>query len=269
MTANKLAAALENLILNGDFAQDSTHWALAGPARISDGYFFADFGGLALQTVSIQKGGEYQISFISRTPFSADGPGRGALTLTSQPSGTKVERIFDHTQSGDWRALQYTFTLPPSDTDVTVQLLGATYGALFDDVVLRRVELIKNGDFGELETHWDVTATEPDDFKFQPGYCVGTRNAYAEQTVAVDPGTPYHFSLKTRITSNGTGTALLEMDSGHFQVISFHDDHPWTTRGLDFTAPAGSTALRVILLGGDGQVSFDDISLKVAPDGNA
>lgn len=45
-------------------------------------------------------------------------------------------------------------------------------------------------------------------------------------------------------------------------MLSFHDDHRWTTRTLDFTSLAGATAVTVILLGGDGQVYFDDASLK-------
>lgn len=270
MTAKKPAVRQENLIRNGDFSQGQIFWMLAGSVHIQDASCKAEFGGSASQEVTISAGGQFHLSFSTRTSEFANGAGGGVLTLTMSPSNQVEHFSFELDQFGGWVTKEYAFTASSSDTKVTVKALAPTYGTLFDDFVLVHEggqepdELIKNGDFEQGGEHWPITAKPPAGMRFDGGHCVGTLRAYAEQTVAISPGSPYRFSLATQIKHGGAGFALLEMlPSLKLEIVSFHDNHDWTVRGLNFTAPPGTHSVRVVLIAGDGEVYFDNASLKL------
>lgn len=271
MTGKARVAEEENLIRNGDFSQGEEHWTLVpnGPdtIRIVEDYCQAGSGAYAFQDVPIKVGGTYRVTFNGRLNHRPERPSSGVLEVVMRPSGRTQEFRFD--EFWQWTPYVYEFTVPATETAVTVKLQGIGFFAYFNELVMvlekaeEDDELIKNGNFTEKGKHWQAFATPPASISFDDRYCVATRNAYAEQEVTIDPDKKYRFSLDTTISNGGAGTALLEMQpSRQLQVMSFHDNHPCTTRVLEFTTPAGTSAVRVLLLGGEGGVCFDNASLK-------
>lgn len=130
-------------------------------------------------------------------------------------------------------------------------------------VQLMNSNLVRNGNFAQRELYWSVIATAPGQVDFSRKICVITGPGRVEQSIAVTDTTTYIFSLYTLITYNGAGSArLVWQPSGTTETITLVGNHAWIHHVRTISAPAGTTALTLQLVGDAGDVWFDSVRLE-------
>lgn len=129
-------------------------------------------------------------------------------------------------------------------------------------VQLMNSNLVRNGNFAQRELFWSAIATAPGQVDFSRQICVITGPGRAEQSIAVTDTTTYIFSLYTLINYKGAGSArLVWQPSGTTETITLVGNHAWIHHVRTISAPAGTTALTLQLVGDAGDVWFDSVRL--------
>ena len=119
----------ENMILNGDFSQGSTHWDCVGAVFDGNTCLLREQNGVS-QTVFISQGGYYQLNAWSR----AGNGSSGRVRVDRLPQG---ESQFSWVLPGDWVEHDILLEANQGETGFVVTLLREKGDDLeFDDISL-------------------------------------------------------------------------------------------------------------------------------------
>ncbi|MBY8948225.1 hypothetical protein J1G35_20405 [Pseudomonas sp. SH10-3B] len=257
---------VNNLMRNGSFSRYGAEWTTLNTVDYSRQYCRV-LNGQTSQVISAGAETTYLLKFWSQVLFK----GRGELLIQAdQPSvGARLDLNDFHL----WTRRQISFTTPPATTNITVSVIGTEgevcvdeLNLILDTSTVPTPELVLNGDFSANSTHWDTTGSPGGSrAHFDGNTFEASLNGRARQTIAVTGGNTYELSFRTQVLFGGHGFFRFELaPSGVFPEIRV-DASDWTSHTREFVMPAGTTALTVLMIGIDGAVFFDDVSLKRKP----
>ncbi|MBF6029521.1 hypothetical protein ICY20_17370 [Pseudomonas sp. P115] len=255
-------ASINNMLRNGNFSAYGTDWLTLNNVDYSRQYCRV-LTGQASQVVTVTPETTYSLKFWSQVVFK----GKGVLQLRSNTPSADLHFPLDDFHF--WTPQEVTYTTPPLGTILTVAISGTAGEVCVDELVLTRdtgtpvrPELVLNGDFSESGRHWIASGREAifDGRTFQ-----ATLNAQAQQAITVTPGQTYEFSIRSLSNFGGHGFVRFEL-SGPGTLPQIRVDTPaWSTHPQDLLIPAGTNTLTIIMIGVDGEIHFDDVSLKRKP----
>jgi len=253
-----------NLLLNGSFLDNGRYWDTLGTVDYSRQSCRVITG-----QASQRANGTPQVAYILRLWTQVLFKGHGELLIRPNPPATDERILLDRAHVWTRREIRY---IPPVGTVfITVAIIGTTGEVHADEVHLSREtttpgqpELIRNGDFSAFNSQWNTSASPIgaralfDGFTFE-----ATLLGQARQDVSVSANQTYEFSVRSLSVFGGTGRVVFQLQpSGSLPAITLTDSS-WTLHSRDLAMPAGTTGCSVILIGDNGAIFFDDVSMKL------
>ncbi len=117
---------------------------------------------------------------------------------------------------------------------------------------------IHNPTFAQQGAGWNTEGT----VDYSRHYC-RINTGEASQSISVTPLASYRLRFYTQAIFNGSGELVLEPEppevSRHWAYPAFH---PWTERDVTYEVPAGTSTLKLRLIGSAGEMCFDEFNLE-------
>lgn len=254
---------INNLLDNGSFSKYGAEWTTQDTVDYSRQYCRV-LNGQASQAINATAETTYLLKFWSQVLYQ----GKGELLIQPDIPGADVRIALNDFHL--WRKQEIRITTPPATTLMTVAVTGTAGEVCVDELNLTqdtstppRPELVLNGDFSANSDHWDTSGSPIGSGRhFDGDTFQATLQGQARQTIAVTGGVTYEFSFRSRSEFGGHGFARFQVPpTGTFPEIRV-DAAAWTTYMADLAVPAATTAVTIVLIGIDGAVFFDDVSLK-------
>ncbi|QHF45229.1 hypothetical protein PspS35_16085 [Pseudomonas sp. S35] len=257
-------ALIRNLLLNGSFSDDGKYWDTTGTVDYSR-QSCRILSGQASQRVDVTPLETYTLSLWTQVLFK----GQGELLIRPNPPATDERTLLDSFHVWTPREIRYT---PPAGTVFITIALSGTAGEVYADEMHlsserstpEQPELIRNGDFSAFRNDWDASASPIGSrHHFDGSTFEATLMGQARQDVSLVANQTYEFSVRTRCAFGGTGFVVFHpLPSGTLTPITFTNSD-WTLHTRDLVMPAGTTGCGVVLIGQDGGIFFDDVSMKL------
>ena len=257
-------AAIKNLLLNGSFMDQGKYWDTVGDVDYSRQSCRVS-SGQASQRVNVTPLQTYTLRLWTQALFK----GSGELLIRPNPPATDERIPLDSFHV--WTRQQITYTPPAGTVFITIAITGTAGEVYADELHLSpdavspgQPELIVNGDFSGFNSHWDSTGSPIGSrTQFDGSTFEATLEGRARQDVSVTANQTYEFSVRSRSDFGGTGRVVFELQpSGTLAPIMVTSPN-WTLHPRDLVMPPGTTGCSIILIGENGAIFFDDVSMKL------
>ena len=292
-----------NLFQNGDFeAGTTTGWSAYSGSQVEtaaakNGAFgmhakgTGGWGTLIAQTVTVEAGEEYVLSFWYKT----NSVGANIQVKQDNNSGAAIEGAGGWYNKTEWTYVEYKFTAPTDK--IFFNVCGGGNGTAedlyFDDIVLNKIDngtpgepapdtgLVINGNFETGDTTgWSVyQGTKADAAATKTGsyglHATGNGGwgTMACQTINVEAGEEYVMSFWYKTNSVGANIQVKQNDNSGAAIEGtggWYNTTEWTYVEYTFTAPTDKVFFNVCG-GGNGTAEdlyFDDVTLVKIDDGS-
>ena len=257
-------ALTNKLMLNGSFSDSGKYWDTVGNVDYSR-QSCRVITGQASQVINITPLTSYTLRLWTQVLFK----GRGEILIRPNPPATDERILLDSFHVWTQQQINY---IPPINTQfITVAVIGQAGEVYADEMHLSangtapgQPELIKNGDFTERVSFWDISGSPIGSRTLFDGETLeATLNGQARQNVSVTANQTYEFSVRSRSDFGGTGRVVFQLQpTGVLPEITLTTSN-WTVHSRELTMPAGTTGCSVILIGENGAIYFDDVSMKL------
>lgn len=257
-------ALTKNLLQEGSFNYGGKYWDTLGNVDYTR-QSCRVVAGQASQRVSVTPLIPYNLRLWTQVLFK----GRGELLIRPNPPATDERILLDSFHVWTPRDIRY---IPPVGTVfITIAVIGTEGEVFADEMHLSQdgstpgqPELVSNGDFSAFNSNWDTSASPPNSGRhFDGSTFQATLGGQARQDVSVTGGQTYAFSVRSRCDFGGTGRVVFQLQpSGTLPTLTV-TDASWTLYARDLVMPAGTTGCSVIVIGDNGAIFFDDLSMKL------
>lgn len=257
-------ALTKNLLQNGSFNDGGKYWDTLGNVDYTR-QSCRVLAGQASQRVNVTPLVPYNLRLWTQVLFK----GRGELLIRPNPPATDERILLDSFHVWTQRDIRY---IPPAGTVfITIAVIGTEGEVFTDEMHLSQdgstpgqPELISNGDFSAFNSNWNTSASPIGSrTHFDGNTFEATLLGQARQEVTVIGGQTYAFSVRSRCEFGGTGRVVFQLQpSGTLPTLTV-TDASWTLHPRDLMMPAGTTGCSVIVIGDNGAIFFDDVSMKL------
>lgn len=255
---------IRNLMLNGSFNDGGKYWDTLGTVDYSQ-QSCRVLTGQASQLINVTPLAPYTLRLWTQVLYK----GQGQVLIRPNPPAPDEHFLLDSFHV--WTRQEIRYTPPAGTVFVTIAVIG-TAGEVYADemhfspngTTPGQPELIRNGDFSAFNNDWDTSASPVGaGLLFDGSTFQATLLGQARQNVSVTANQAYTFSVRTRANFGGTGRVLFQLQpSGTLPQITVTDSN-WTLHRQDLAMPAGTTGCGIVLIGDNGAILFDDVSMEL------